>query len=69
MTHYLLFSAQQTPKMAQQGQEAMKKLLQNSKGAGFALGLVGAAGGLAYAVSQAMFTGYFTVFILIEIYY
>lgn len=43
--------------MAQQGQEAMKKALQNAKGAGAGLGLIAAAGAVAYGVSQAMFTG------------
>lgn len=45
--------------MAKQGQEAMKKALQNARGAGVGLGLVAAAGAAVYGISQSMFTGWF----------
>lgn len=43
--------------MAKQGQEAMKKAIQNARGAGVGLGLVAAAGAAVYGVAQSMFTG------------
>ncbi|EYC44360.1 hypothetical protein Y032_0464g1940 [Ancylostoma ceylanicum] len=38
------------------GQEAMKKALQNARGAGAGIGLIAAAGAAVYGISQAMFT-------------
>uniref|UniRef100_A0A1I7XBW4 Prohibitin n=1 Tax=Heterorhabditis bacteriophora TaxID=37862 RepID=A0A1I7XBW4_HETBA len=49
---------------ANKGQEAMKKALQNAKGAGAGLGLLAAAGVAAYGLSQAMFTGILFIRIL-----
>lgn len=43
--------------MEQQSKEAMKKILQNSKGAGLGAGLLIAAGIGAYGVLNSMFTG------------
>ncbi|KIH43966.1 hypothetical protein ANCDUO_26021, partial [Ancylostoma duodenale] len=43
-------------RMAKQGQEAMKKALQNARGAGAGIGLIAAAGAAVYGISQAMFT-------------
>ncbi|CAD5215647.1 unnamed protein product [Bursaphelenchus xylophilus] len=41
---------------AQQGKDAINKILKNSKGAGAGLGLLAVAGAGAYAISQSMFT-------------
>ncbi|CAI4230834.1 unnamed protein product [Auanema sp. JU1783] len=41
---------------ANKGQEAMKKALQNARGAGLGVGLLAAAGAAAYGVAQSMFT-------------
>lgn len=44
--------------MAQQkGQEAINKILKNSKGAGLGVGLLAAAGASIYAAMNSMFTG------------
>lgn len=42
---------------ANKGQEAMKKMLQNSRGAGLGVGFLAAAGAAAYGVAQSIFTG------------
>lgn len=42
---------------AQQGKDALNKLLKNSKGAGLGIGLLAAAGAGAYAITQSVFTG------------
>lgn len=43
--------------MAQQGKEALNKILQNSKGAGLGVGLLTAAAVGAYGVLNSIFTG------------
>ncbi|CAJ0955853.1 unnamed protein product, partial [Mesorhabditis belari] len=41
---------------ANQGQEAMRRILQNSRGAGLGIGFLAAAGAAAYGISQSLFT-------------
>lgn len=41
---------------AQQGKEALNKMMQNSKGAGLGVGLLAAAGAVAYTAMNAVFT-------------
>lgn len=41
---------------ANKGQEAMRKALQNARGAGAGIGLIAAAGVAVYGISQSMFT-------------
>jgi len=43
-------------KMANKGQDAVNKLLKNSKGAGIGLGLMAAAGAAGYAILNSVFT-------------
>jgi hypothetical protein len=45
--------------MAQQGKEAINKILKNSKGAGLGVGLLAAAGASVYAAMNSIFTGNF----------
>jgi prohibitin 2 len=45
--------------MAQQGKDAINKILKNSKGAGIGIGLVAVAGVTAYAAVNSIFTGIF----------
>ena len=42
---------------AQQGKEAINKILKNSKGAGVGVGLLIGAGAAAYTAMNAFFTG------------